>query len=78
MPPRPEDPELAYARFVRHKDGCHLCAEGKTCPYGEELLLCWHESEDFYRAEQETIDAAIAAAFGDSDERLGHLREENA
>jgi hypothetical protein len=71
LPPRPDDPAIVYASFLRHVATCMICTQDarNICPYGEHLLECWGDSEMFYKREQAAIDAVFNA---DTPE---HIRE---
>lgn len=57
--PRPQAPDALYAVFTRHLDTCAVCTADHRalCPYGDDLLMAWGESERFYAREQRIIDA---------------------
>lgn len=52
--PRPEDPALIYADFIKHQATCGVCTVNThtACPYGEHLLEAWSYSERFYAQER--------------------------
>lgn len=56
---RPHDPDVIYAALQKHRSRCGGCANGGQCPYAEQLLLAWGESETFFATEQAVIDAAL-------------------